>query len=490
MPHIPHPTTPRFISYNIPNLHYVEDHPIHGCVIPTRFEQRDALRSIAQLGGRVTRTYCLGVLPKNDTSSLRHVACFPDEATPRPKGTWNEVPGASVRLFLNEDLMRALDEAIRSACELGVKLIIPIMDRWHWWGGMEVFCQLHGRPISKFFVDQAVRRSYVAVLTAVLNRVNTITGVRYGDDPTVLGWETGNELESVQGGVGVRVPGEWTVAMARVVKGLVKQGLGIVFVDGSYGIHGWDEAVLECEDVHVISNHYYQGAAVGMSILGLLTCSGGVVPGNFAERMRRDAKVAEQAGKWLLVGEVGLTDVEEMEDLLDECVREKSVLGALVWSLRFHANDGGFYVHAESGAYWSYHHPGFHSRNAPGFPDDEYIMAPLVARIAARMSGSPCSTYIPEPAPEIIESNSTSRNGFRWRGSTGAAWYNVQRALKSEEGPFQDVEERALDTRRPGEAMVFDRDYGEGFVGAWYRVRGVNAAGMSAWSKAVWLNAE
>ena len=33
------------------------------------------------------------------------------------------------------------------------------------------------------------------MMAYVLNRRNTITGVRYGDDPCVLAWETGNELQ-------------------------------------------------------------------------------------------------------------------------------------------------------------------------------------------------------------------------------------------------------------------------------------------------------
>ena len=33
------------------------------------------------------------------------------------------------------------------------------------------------------------------IYTYFLNRINTVTGKRYGDDPTILAWETGNELQ-------------------------------------------------------------------------------------------------------------------------------------------------------------------------------------------------------------------------------------------------------------------------------------------------------
>lgn len=33
------------------------------------------------------------------------------------------------------------------------------------------------------------------IFTFLLNRTNTVNGKRYGDDPTVLAWETGNEMQ-------------------------------------------------------------------------------------------------------------------------------------------------------------------------------------------------------------------------------------------------------------------------------------------------------
>ena len=55
----------RFISFNIPNLHYVEDDMRFDRVMPFRlpdaFEIDDALGSIEQFGGQVVRMYALSV---------------------------------------------------------------------------------------------------------------------------------------------------------------------------------------------------------------------------------------------------------------------------------------------------------------------------------------------------------------------------------------------------------------------------------------------
>ncbi|MEJ2616940.1 MAG: hypothetical protein P8Z35_18440 [Ignavibacteriaceae bacterium] len=55
----------RFVSFNIPNLLYIEDYfPFKAANpwrLPTEFEIRDALKTIKELGGKVTRTYVLSV---------------------------------------------------------------------------------------------------------------------------------------------------------------------------------------------------------------------------------------------------------------------------------------------------------------------------------------------------------------------------------------------------------------------------------------------
>ncbi|MGO8189867.1 beta-mannosidase, partial [Rhizobium leguminosarum] len=44
-----------------------------------------------------------------------------------------------------------------------------------------------------FAADPRTRRDYKAWVGHVLSRVNTITGVRYSDDPTIFAWDLANE---------------------------------------------------------------------------------------------------------------------------------------------------------------------------------------------------------------------------------------------------------------------------------------------------------
>jgi endo-1,4-beta-mannosidase len=45
-----------------------------------------------------------------------------------------------------------------------------------------------------FFTDKTMLEAFKKLITFFLNRVNTYSGIRYGDDKTILAFETGNEM--------------------------------------------------------------------------------------------------------------------------------------------------------------------------------------------------------------------------------------------------------------------------------------------------------
>jgi len=52
---------------------------------------------------------------------------------------------------------------------------------------------LSGKTIEDFFLDSGVRLLYMAHVCKCINRVNTVTGVRWRDDPTIMSWNLMNE---------------------------------------------------------------------------------------------------------------------------------------------------------------------------------------------------------------------------------------------------------------------------------------------------------
>lgn len=377
----------RFVSFNIPNLHNVEDEfgfdgksPWRW---PNRFEVTDALESVRQMGGTVVRIYALSVF-RQGTDFTDHVHV--------------EAPGK-----FNEDAFRCLDLILQVANEKGIRVIIPFVDNWHWWGGIEQYAAFRDKPKEAFWTDDEIRADLKETIRYVITRRNTLTGQRYLDDKAIFGWETGNELDS---------PESWTRDIARTIKQLDPNHL---VIDGR-SLHGVAPWSLECSDIDVVTTHHYPNSDVDMP-LAIRTAIG------------------KTAGKKpYFVGEFGFVSYEKIKEILADVERSHAA-GALLWSLRFHRRDGGFYWHSEPagmGTFKAYHWPGF----ASGESYRERAVLKLMTEFAHRIRGlSEIPRVILQP-PRLLPVSHPGR--ISWQGAAGADRYDVQRATSSE-GPFATI---------------------------------------------------
>jgi hypothetical protein len=180
----------RFISYNLPNLFLIEDKPgMKGTYLPPHpSEQLDAMATIAGSYGRVARSYTLAA------GYGHHVPAI---------GTYNETA------FL------AMDHAIAAAKKHDVRLIIPLVNNHNGqdtpdsecnFGSYGSFTKLRRKKPSEFFTDGTLRKDFKDLLSYLLNRVNTVTGTAYKNEPTIMAWQLGNEL------------GSWEKAVAPAVR--------------------------------------------------------------------------------------------------------------------------------------------------------------------------------------------------------------------------------------------------------------------------------
>jgi hypothetical protein len=424
----------RFVSFNVPTLLYVEDEmafeQTNPYGLPGEWALRDLFRTVVQTGGRVVRAY---TIPVRNTD-------FPAEAV-----TYVEAPGR-----FNEDAFRAMDRALALAAEHGVRVIVPLVNNWQWMGGRPNYAAFRGRQPDDFWTDRQLIDDFKRTIEFVLTRINTVTGVAYRDDPTILAWETGNELQN---------PPEWALEIGAYIKRLDPRHL---LIDGYHASHhenhdAWIQPyTLESPLFDIVSTHHYEPAGVDM-----------------VRNLRRT--VARVGGrKPLLLGEFGFISTAGVQEVLDYVLGEPAIAGALIWSLRRHHEGGGFYHHTEPighGLYRAYHWPGFDAGEAY----DERAVLALLRDRAFAIQGRAAPPLEPPLAPAVIPFTGAPR--FSWQGSAGAALYDIQRSTAAA-GPWRTVAWGVDDIATPGFALFSDTTATTGGR-YFYRVVARNAAGAS-----------
>ncbi len=361
----------RFVSYNLPNLHYIEDNQEFTNPNPWRpaneFEIRDALLAIKQAGGRVTRMYVISVRKTNEPADIiRHV----------------EGPGK-----FNEEAFKAYDKVLQIANEVGVRVIIPLVDNWWWWGGPAEYAAFRGKKREEFWTDSLLISDFKKTVEHIVNRVNTYTGIPFKEDKAILEWETGNELEPTTY--------EWTRTIAAYIKSLDKNHL---VLEGTHSNAVSDSALAD-PNIDVVSTHHYLPAYQ-------------MIPLMLSARAKAKGK------KPYFIGEFGSMHIDSIRCVLDSVIAN-GISGIMIWDMRQHNRDGGFYYHGQT-----FRWPGFPS----GSRKDEANVISLLRQKAYEINGLSQPPLPPPAAPTVLPIPSPYK--ISWQGSTGATSYIIERKPK------------------------------------------------------------
>lgn len=436
----------RFISVNMPDvLQIISNYRFDGETaatrlrIPDEYEQRDAIRTVRQLGGRVLRTFVITSNTDGAPTAMFDVSK-------------NPVVG-------REPALLALDRLLQISREEGVRLLIPLI---------AYKSPLRGDPATYgpdfWVVGSATNLKFKNMLAQLLGRTNTLTGEPYRDDPTIFGWQTGNEL--VIGDDPVRR--HWLHDIAAYIKHLAPHQL---LVDGRNKPNDvYDQYGEFCPDPNIdaVSYHTYVNLPQADTPAGTLRLIRGQLRGKIP----------------LIVSEVAMyTPPAALRALFDEIIADGTV-GANWWAIRFHNRDGGFYKHSDRGSK-------FEDLNWPGFPDEsgnlpevtrERELLDILREYAARIQGqaTPAVPEIPA-APTLLPATDTGH--LAWRGSTGAREYEIQRAA-AVDGPWTSLVTGLGDHLATYTPLYCDSTTqpGERYF---YRVVARNVAGASAPSNVV-----
>lgn len=361
----------RFFGLHAPELHRIEDDASGACPHdsrgwgqyfkwPTEDEQRNWIQALTRSGHSAMRIYVLSVEHPDDKACDRQTHIN----APLVEGGMPQ---------LNEQAMRVYDRMIALAEENNLRLILPFIDHWQWWGGREALAAFYDESGDDFYrTDSKTYQAYLHIIEMVITRKNTLTGRHYFEEKAIMAWETGNELKESTS--------EFVTTTAAKIKALAPNQL---VVDGNY--LSITPSSLTDSNVDIISNHFY-------------TVNGNNNPDTVMQDL-----TAIAGRKAYLVGEFGLLPTDKMQRLA-EAITTTSVaghraIGGFVWGFRGHRHNGGFYWHHEGDT-------GYQSYRLPGFPEahqnNEIQVVNLVRQTQAKMQGLEIAGPLPEPLPPVL----------------------------------------------------------------------------------------
>jgi mannan endo-1,4-beta-mannosidase len=76
----------------------------------------------------------------------------------------------------------------------------------------------------QFYTNATIINDFKDYIQHLMTHVNPHTGLTYAEDPTIIGYETGNELNGIIW-ADKNVPNEWTKEICQLVKKLGKNSL-------------------------------------------------------------------------------------------------------------------------------------------------------------------------------------------------------------------------------------------------------------------------
>jgi mannan endo-1,4-beta-mannosidase len=412
------------------------------------------------------------------------------------------------------DGLQRLDYVLASARAAGVRLVIPLTNNWSDFGGMDQYVTWRGGQYhDDFYTDPVIRGWFKDWISHVLNRVNSLTGVAYKDDPTVMAWELGNEPRC--GGSGA-YPRSATCRPQTIVDWAAEVSAHIKAVDPRHLVGSGDEGWL-CTDPASTDFAYNcsEGDAVALAKLPTMDLlSMHLYPDGWnkdaawgSEWIRKHSALAKQIGKPSILGEYGWKDKATRNPVYKQwtdAAISSGVDGFLYWILSGIQEDGtlypdydGFTVYCPSPVCLALsnagaeHAHGQKSRNpvadhdtAQTLRDETVTLTPVANDIAYRTRLRPNSLDLDPDAPGR-QASVTVVGGSWIAASTGTVTFTptpgyVGKATASyrvtdEAGRVSNVAELRVTVKsRPGDALVlFSWETGtEGWASASWQSNG------------------
>jgi mannan endo-1,4-beta-mannosidase len=338
---------------------------------PSKFRIKDALITAKDMGATVIRSHTLGISVGNPLSLEPSLNTF------------------------NYKAFQSIDYSIYEARLLGLRLIIPLTDNWHYYeGGLSTFTNWLGVSPSDFYTNVNVIAAFKKYIKVLLTHLNPYTGKRLDNDPTIMAWELGNELNQMSL--------TWVNEIGSYIHYLA--GDQLIAAGSQFGVAA---AALKSPFVNIIDCHFY-------------------FPFETPSQIKSLAQNATVSHKVFIAGEYGSTTSNDA--FYAELALNKNVSGALFWSLFAHLDTYGYEQHADG---FTVHFPGvslsMHTL-AQSLRDLNLAMGAGSQAMALNyLKGQKLPTLPAPTTPEITRLELDSAGiVIAWRGSSDALNYSIQ----------------------------------------------------------------
>jgi mannan endo-1,4-beta-mannosidase len=420
---------------------------------PSQFEIDDALDTAKAMGARVIRSQTLGDGIGNPLTIEPKLGQF------------------------NPEAFKHLDYVLKAAHDRGLRLVITLVgdDAYAPNGGAgEYFDNPGSANIATFFTDPQIIARFEEHISAVLNHKNSLTGIAYKDDPTILAWQNCNELGLVASLTGTVNPADianWVDVIGYYIKAIDKNHL---YEDNS-GLLGLGTG-LDTKTPDIITSEYYPHWS---------KVFGGPLP--TAATFSKDAALVTSYGKVYVVTEYGWDNTDwttpaDLETILTTFQNDPNISGDLFWALQAHVDEFGWQpipanvpnkaydIRAESGQWWALYYGGIDTLVMT--KADMAARAELLRTHAFQIAGLAVPPHDIPPAPVITL---VGLGSVSWRGCAGAVKYTIER-YDSASGTWTVVDNNATDADTPW----VDPNPPAGLAGGIYRVTAYNADGVAS----------
>ncbi len=182
----------------------------------------------------------------------------PNDAPYRMVAALQTAPGV-----YDEQVYFGLDVLLAEMGKRGMRAVMCLTNFWQWSGGMAQYVSWaeggtaipypdqgdwdgFQNYVARFYVNDAAKAMYRRHVVSVVQRTNSVTGVAYRDDPTIMAWQLANEPRGInQADAFVR----WVRESAVLIRSLDANHL---ITTGSEGKTPYDGSQTRFEEVHAI----------------------------------------------------------------------------------------------------------------------------------------------------------------------------------------------------------------------------------------------